>query len=316
MRNYIPTAANSSTAQELVTNSSPYAPVPLPEGSEEEQTYTQSQITADLLRRLAESNINVLRSLRPNFDVPEFITSVKKPQTLHDIATVGADNHILALRVWDHLFKEITQPGTQPRPPTLIAIDNIDHWMGPTQYRTPDYTVIHAHQFVLIKQLLSLLFSNTQPLSHGGMVIGATTASNNPVYPSLSVLLKQITALGSGSTLTDPNFPMPSPYAKADARVFSLLNPAVASTTKITDLKGLSKHEAAGLLRYFTNSGILKEALTDNAIGEKWTLSSGGVVGQLCKLGSQARIDPEKVVTGFGTAEGVRVGQGLHRPKR
>ncbi len=148
------------------------------------------------------------------------------------------------------------------------------------------------------------------------MVVGATCRSNSPVCPTLDVLLKQITALNEGLSLTDQNFPMPSPYARADPKVLSLL-PSSASTDqlKVTSLKGLTKAETTGLLKYFTNSGILKDAITEQSIAEKWTMSSGGVVGQLCKLGVAARIDPEKKVSVLGTHEGVRVGQGEHRPK-
>ena len=62
-------------------------------------------------------------------------------------------------------------------------------------------------------------------------------------------------------------------------------------------------------------SGILKEDVTKENVSEKWTLSGGGIVGQLCALGKRARIDPEKVVTKWGTDEGVKVGMGEHRPR-
>ena len=146
------------------------------------------------------------------------------------------------------------------------------------------------------------------------MVLGATTKSNNPVYPTFGVLLKQITALKDGLSLTDSNFPMPSPYAKADPKVLSLLPPS-AENMSVTHLSGLTKPETRGLLRYFSNSGILKDAITEVNVAEKWTLSSGGVIGELCKLGSYARVDPEKTVGRFGTAMGVRRGQGEHVPK-
>ena len=109
---------------------------------------------------------------------------------------------------------------------------------------------------------------------------------------------------------------MPSPYAQADPKVLSLLPSSTsANQPKVTQLSGLTKPETTGLLKYFTNSGILKDAMTDQSVAERWTMSSGGVVGELCKLGVTARVDPEKRVTGFGTHEGMRVGQGEHRPK-
>lgn len=153
-------------------------------------------------------------------------------------------------------------------------------------------------------------------------MLGATTKSNNPVYPTFDVLLKQVAALNEGLQLTDENFPMPTPYQKVDPKVLSLLptssSPSHSTTTTLTHLKGLSLPEAAGLLRYFNNSGILKASITDTFIGEKWTMASGGVVGELCKAGvggMGVRLDPEKTITKFGTLEGVRVGRGEHKPK-
>ena len=275
----------------------------------------QPQLAAELLQRMASSNQAILQYLQPNHEVPKFITAITRPESLYDMAKLGGENPPIAQQVWEHLCRELTQPGTQPRPPTLIAIDGLDHWMGPTEYRAADYTIIHAHRFVLVKHLLSLLFSTTS-FTYGGMVIGATSNSNSPVYPTFGVLMRQITALNQGVSMTDEQFPMPSPYAQADPNVLSLLPSSTSSNQlNVTRLSGLTKPETTGLLKYFTNSGILKDAMTEQSIAEKWTMSSGGVIGQLCKLGVAARMDPEKRVTGFGTHEGVRVGQGEHRPK-
>ena len=307
--------ANTSIAQEFVINQSSYAPVKQAEGSEEEQMYTQPHLAAELLSRIASSNKAVLQSLEPNHPLPEAISFSKPPQSVHDIATFGAANPPHAHQLFTHLVSELTQPGTNSRPPTVIAIDGLNHWMGPTKYHAADHSIIHAHQFALVKHLLSLLFSNTA-MAHGGMVLAATTKSNNPVCDSLDVLLRQLSALEKGMSMTDEGFPMPTPYFKADARVLSLLSPSSPSessvSTTVKTLTGLTKSEARGLLTYYTNSGILKDPLTDGSISEKWTLSSGGVIGELCKIGARGRIDVDKVVTSFGTQEGVRRGGGEH----
>jgi small subunit ribosomal protein S29 len=304
-------AANFSSAQDFVINQSSYAPLPRPKGSQEDQEYIQPHLTAELLTRIASSNQPVLEALTLNLPLPQKLSTERKPQNLHALASLGAENPNLAHQTWTHLYKELTSPGTQPRPPTLFAIDGLDHWMCPTKYRSADYHAIHPHQFTLIKQFLSLLFTDTTILPYGGMVIAATTKSNNPVSPSLDLLLKQTSALNEGLTLTSPDFPMPSPYAKLDPRILSLL-PSSPSITTVTNLKGLSKHEAKGLLEYYNNSGLLKDHISEGFLGEKWTMSGGGVIGELCRLGKTMMVDPEKEITVFGTNEGVGRGQGEH----
>ena len=46
-------------------------------------------------------------------------------------------------------------------------------------------------------------------------------------------------------------------------------------------LKGLSKDEARGLMEYWAKSGILRQTVSESLVGEKWSLSGGGVVGEL-----------------------------------
>ncbi len=257
------------------------------------------------------SNESVLGSLTLNHPIPNHLIADQPPNSVYELAMLGADNPALAQQIWYHVFTELTEPGRQDRPPTLFAIDGLDHWMGMTQYRSADYDPIHAHQFVLIKQLLSLLFTDS-PLHYGGMVVAATTQSNNPVHPSFSVLLKQIESLNAGLSVSDRKFPLPSPYSKPDLKTLQLLPPYPQNTT-VTTLSGLSKSETTGLLKYFANSGVMADHVDARTVAEKWTLSSGGIVGELCKLGVSPRVDPKKTITRFGTQEGVRMGQGEHK---
>ncbi len=50
---------------------------------------------------------------------------------------------------------------------------------------------------------------------------------------------------------------------------------------EIQRLKGLSKDEARGLMEYWAKSGLVRQKVNETLVGEKWTLSGGGVVGEL-----------------------------------
>ncbi|KAK5076874.1 hypothetical protein LTR64_005647 [Lithohypha guttulata] len=295
---------NVPDCQEYVLNQSAYAPL-RKKNEADEQVYVQPQLTSDLLTRFAYSNSNLLSKLTPihnHSDLPKG----RNVKTLHDLAMIGAQESSMATRIWDAVWKELTtksQDGKTARPPILIAIDGINFWMGMTKYHSADYKPIHAHQFKLIKQLLTQVFNTTpNSLPNGGIVLACTTKSNHPSYPSFDLLVNQIRALNQGTQRQDPGFPLWDPYLKeADQRVYDLLN--TARNTQLVELKGLSKPESKGLLEYFALSGMLREAVTDNTVAEKWTLSGGGVVGEMCKLGARARTS----MFATGPREGVRM---------
>lgn len=300
-------------AQEHTMNHFAYSP--LPKNAESDpQLYSQPTLAASLLQRTAKANVAVLTKLTPNTPPPRDLGIPSgESKTLHSIASFGAQNPKSADAVLNYFLAELTGPGKAERPPLLVTVDNLNHWLGPTKYRSPDYKIIHAHQLTIVRTFLDLLFSGKQQLSHGGLVMAATTGSNAPSNPSLELLLKQVQALRSGTKPTDDSFPLPAPYQKIDSPTMSLLDPA--ASTEIMPLGGVSKAEIGSLMQYYVLSGILKEDVNPENISEKWTLSGGGIVGELCKWGESARVDPEKLITRFGTNEGVKIGQGEHKPR-
>ena len=267
--------------------------------------YNQPQLAADLLSRLAYSNADVLTKLKPVHKHGDRIDP-RKSKNLKDLALIGAEDRIMAPRVWDAMWKELTVPvegAKEKRPPVLVAIDGVNFWMGETRYRSSDYKVIHAHQFTLVKQFLDLLFSRGQnSLGNGGMVMAVTTKSNHPITPAFELLVRQTRARQDGVEMTDSSFPLGDPYAKMpDSRVAELFHPD--TQTAVTELKGLSRPESKGLLEYFAKSGIFREAVTDSEVAEKWSLSGGGIVGEMCKLGARTRVG----IYATGPREGVKV---------
>ena len=286
MNNWV--VINVPEAQDYTINHSSYAPAA---GGEDEQLYVQPHLASDLLSRVASANRAVLSKLPIAEDYTDSKLPISKKMTLAELATLGADEPSIAWPAWQALWKELnsTGKGKIPIPPVLLAVDSVDHWFDMTKYRSSDFQLIHAHQFLFIRQFLQLLFHTPAPgLANGGMILAATSGSNSPLAPSFHILLRQMIARARGLQLTDADFPMPKPYQKVDQRVLDLFRGS--ENTQIQELNGLTQYEAKGLLEYYARSGILKESLTDTRISEKWTLSGGGIVGELTKFGSRVRV--------------------------
>ena len=46
-------------------------------------------------------------------------------------------------------------------------------------------------------------------------------------------------------------------------------------------LRGLSKDEARAVMDYYAKSGMMRHTANETLLGEKWTLSGGGIIGEL-----------------------------------
>ncbi len=250
--------------------------------------YNQPHLTQLLLQRAVASNDSILRTLKLNHKHGKPLT-LKNNATLYDLAQLGAQDFHLAHTAWQALYKELSEPGQNSRPPVLVAADGVDHWMGLSLYRNSEYKFIHAHQFSLVAQLVNLLFSTPkeQNFVNGGLVLFSTSGSNSPAHPTFDLLLSQMRAVQHQHVApSDADFPLPKPYSKADERVLSFSGPATApGNVNLMDLKGLSREESKGYLEYFARSGLLHQRVTDGFVGEMRGLSGGGVVGELARLG-------------------------------
>ena len=262
--------------------------------------YLQKQATMALLSRIATANQTVLSGLHLSQRHPSFPTTLQPDISLEQLANIGAQDRELAWPAFQALWSELnaTAPaadaeGTQefkPRPPMLVTVDGLAHWMMQSKYRTSEFEPIHAHDLTLVNHFLSLLSSpagsSTPTLANGGLLLYATSGSNSPTIYGFNTALKQIEARNSGVSETSPEFPIPDPYLKADQRVLDLLN---KKDIKLQKLNGLSKGEARGLMEYFAQSGILREKVDDDWVGEKWSLAGGGIIGELERLGRRVR---------------------------
>ncbi|ERF77132.1 hypothetical protein EPUS_07673 [Endocarpon pusillum Z07020] len=282
---YAPMTINS--ARQLSPDQAAQTASKQSQGSQE-MIYNQPTLTAELLQRISKSNENVLKRIPL---AHEYKFGDYEPKNLYSLAVVGVEETSLSWKVWQTLWEELTSPSERRRPPVLVAIDGIDHWMTLSKYRSADYKPIHAHQLAPIRHFVEMLFNQNGAgqLANGGIVLAATTGSNAPSVPAFELLLKQLDARARGLKMGDNEFPMPQPYKTVDQRVLNLLEGS--AELNVQRLKGLEKDvEAKGLLEYFARSGVFREVVSERTVAEKWSLAGGGVIGELARFGSRLRV--------------------------
>ncbi|KAL1958296.1 hypothetical protein VTO42DRAFT_4613 [Malbranchea cinnamomea] len=287
---------NVPDGRDYTCGSTAYAPVA---GTNPVQ-YTQKNASASLLDRIVKANKDILSKLHISQNLGTLGKAVPPSSTLHDLASFGAARPDNAWMVFQALWKELTAiaPAAdaegikpfQPRPPMVVAVDGLAHWMTNTAYRNPDYEPIHAHDMTLVRHFLTVL-SSPSSLPNGGIALFATSTCNNPRAPALDVSIKQLSFRQAGVDPTSPEFPLPDPYAKLDSRVLSFFNDAnnSGSGLRVQELKGITKDDTRALLEYYALSGLLRERISEEVVGEKWTLAGGGVIGELERFGKRIR---------------------------
>lgn len=285
----------------MVTAHTGYAPI---EGTNP-TLYAQNDATAALLSRTVTANEEVLSGLRISQEHPALKSLVKPGMTLEEFARLGIRDRAIAWPVFQALWTELTatapapglEKGFKPRPPILVTVDGLAHWMKNSEYRSADFKPIHAHDLVFVKHFLSLLKpgAGKPTLPNGGLILYAISASNSPSIYSLDVAVKQLSARQAGVSPSSPEFPQPDPYAETDKRVldaFASANPTSAkeSPLSLQTLAGVTRDEARGYMEYFAQSGLIRENVNDEWVGEKWSLAGGGIIGELEKLGRRVRV--------------------------
>ena len=159
---------------------------------------------------------------------------------------------------------------------------------------TASFKPIHAHDLLLVKVFMDYL-SGASPLQNGGLVLAATSASNPPPNPSLDLALAKLEASSAPQSsaqpadLYNPSPATPNPFCNYDKRVLDIFDTPNGGVD-VQRLRGLSKEETKGLMEYWAKSGILKHTVDERLVGEKWSLSGGGIVGELERVCVRMRI--------------------------
>lgn len=296
--------ADKGPAQDIVLANTAYAPVPQTSPT----LYAQRSYVANLLSSISRAN-PILTKI--NLSSPDSISSTQTPIgipippsiSLSRLAILGSQDTDSAPQILQLLLKELALPG---RPPLLICIDGLAHVMKESAYRTPGFKLIHSHDLAIVRWFMDH-FSGATSLPNGGMVLAATSNSNVPKVPTLDVALAELEESqshpGSPSaktttTTTTPISSIPTPYkpplrnpfATYDPRVLSVFEYGKAAGLEVHRLRGLSKEETRALMEYWARSGVLRDRVTDRLVAEKWTLSGGGVIGELERASVRMRV--------------------------
>lgn len=259
------------TAQELTNATTDYSPL-ASSSPDTPTTYAQPTYLSALLSTLLASNTPLLTSLtlHHTHDLP---IPLLPDTSLHRLAIIGARDPDLAHPVFLALWRELT---ALTRPPILLAADNIAHLYRLSAYRSSTFAPIHAHDLALVDHFVSHL-SGASPLPNGGVVLGATSDSNNIRAPTFERLLDGDAAQG----LTPERDPKQRHLLEVDGRVEQAMQ-----GVDVWRIGGLKREELGGWLEYAARSGVVRGRVTEGGeggVGEWWGMSGGGVVGEVVR---------------------------------
>ncbi|KFY87948.1 hypothetical protein V498_06948 [Pseudogymnoascus sp. VKM F-4517 (FW-2822)] len=251
-------------AKEVATAVTAYSPIP---GTSPLQ-FSQNVYTATLLGQMAKANADILSAhvVKQTHTLP---IPLPPNTTLARLAELGARDPEAAWPIFQALWAEITAAGL---PPILLAADGLNHMMTMSAYRAPDFSPVHAHDLVLVKHFVDHI-SGAKSLPNGGAVVAATTTGNIPKTESMNLAFTRILEGKEGKDLTKA-----SPWVEMDERVLESLKKA-----DLVPLKGLTKPEARGLMEYWAASGVLRQAVNERTVTEKWALAGNGVAGEIAR---------------------------------
>lgn len=276
---------NKSPGQDIVIGHTEYAPLP----QSSPTLYAQRSYVAKLLSSISRANPileNIKLSSAPDPSISDTIPiSIPSSISLSRLALLGSQDVESAHQIFDLLIQELSLPG---RPRLLLCIDGLAHVMTDSAYRSPAFEPLHAHQLAIVNWFMGYL-SGASPLPNGGMVLAATSQSNAPTVPTLNIALTELEESQSGnfppragpSSISKPyRPPLRTPFTRHDERVLSVFD-SKPQGLDVQRLAGMTKEEARGLLEYYAQSGILRQKVSDGFVAEKWSVSGGGVVGEL-----------------------------------
>lgn len=250
-----------------------------------------------MLSRTVKANEKVLSGLKVTLEHPALKSTVRPGMTLAQLTRLGIKDPAIAWPVFQALWAELTTTSA-PRPPILVTVDGLSHWMKNSEYRSADFKPIHAHDLVFVRHFLSLLKpgNNGKPtLPNGGLLLYATSASNSPSIYSFDIALKQLEAVTTGMDPKHPEFPQADAYQNPDSRVieaFAAPQPASDKEGKLElqSLSGLTPEETGGYMEYFAMSGLTRAYMDNQWVSEMWSKSSSGVIGELFSIGKRLRV--------------------------
>lgn len=266
-----------STAQELTTARTDYAPIP----DTNPQQWMQSHYALNLMKRILTANRAVLDRIYTTRSYEDFTNPVAEGATLVTLIE-SAREPDQAWPVFTALWYELTSvkadaDGTS-RPPLLFALDGLHSVMGVSAYRNQSFEPIHSHDLAIVRMFVDIL-SGHHVLPNGGAAIAATARSNAARNPSMELAVARQLARQAGAEELPPRDPYNGAY---DARVDAALED---TGIQAVDVQGITKAEARALMEYWAASGLLRAEVDERTVSDKWMVGGNGIIGEMERAG-------------------------------
>jgi small subunit ribosomal protein S29 len=260
-------AANYRTGQELTNASTDYAPIP----GTQPTAYTQQAYALRMIQALRKANQKLLLNLKTVMPHPDLVQHFPIGTSLLQVANAAKEADS-TWPIFNAVWKELTAEG-HGRPPILFSLDGLSFVMKMSDYRSPAYELIHAHDLGIVKHFVDYI-SGAKKFPNGGAVIAATSRGNSPRNPSMELMVAQQEA--KQGLIEEP---VREPYNRRyDERVEAAL-----ANIEVLKLQSLTRSEARSLMEYWAASGLLRTAVTEQALSDKWILGGNGNVGEMEK---------------------------------
>ncbi|KAB5551335.1 mitochondrial ribosomal death-associated protein 3-domain-containing protein [Coniochaeta sp. 2T2.1] len=252
--------------QDLTNASTEYAPLPDTTPTQ----YSQQAYALRMLQALRKANQQLLFDLKTVLPHPDLVQHFPVGTSVLQLANAAKEADT-TWPIFSAVLQELTVEG-HGRPPILFSLDGLSFIMKMSEYRSPAYELVHAHDLAIVRRFVDLLSGKTK-LPSGGAVIAATTRGNSPRNPSMELAIaRQEAAQG-----LIKEAPVREPYSKKyDDRAEGVL-----SNFEVLKLKSVSRSEARSLMEYWAASGLLRTAVDEQAVSDKWILGGNGNLGEM-----------------------------------
>jgi small subunit ribosomal protein S29 len=228
--------------------------------------------------------------LSRSYDIP---VRNEPNMTLYDFGRIASLNTDLAWPIFRALWHEINLKSSPEidtfgkRPPILLCVDNISHIFGETKYQVLNkegrLSSIHSYDMVLPKLVIDCITGN-ESFGNGGMALGATSGSDRVTCHPLEVGIKLAESRKKNPDSLASLSDVWNPYDRIDRRVLDSM-----MDLEVLELAGISKDEAREMIEYWAYNGLVRERVGDHWVSDRWTMSGGGLMGELEKAVVQMR---------------------------
>lgn len=257
---------NNHPGQDLTNASTEYAPIPNAKPAQ----FQQQAYALRMLQALRKANQSLLLDLKTVFPHPDLVQHFPVGTSLLQLANAAKEPDT-TWPIFTAILQELMAEDAG-RPPILFSLDGLSFVMKVSDYRSPAFELIHAHDLAIVRRFVDLL-SGAARLPNGGAVIAATSRGNSPRNPSMELVIARQEA--SQGLIDAP--PAKEPYnRKYDERVEAALD-----KIEVVKLRSVSRVEARSLMEYWAASGLLRTAVDEQAVSDKWILGGNGNLGEM-----------------------------------